>query len=74
MKYEIIGTLGSLFVIGAFALKGEKRIRIFDCIGAALFVIYGFLINSFSNILLNIVLLAVNAYHLYRLRNDKSDN
>lgn len=30
---EFIGILGTLFILLAFSMKGEKRIRIYDTIG-----------------------------------------
>ena len=43
-------------------------IRILDGIGALLYVFYGVLIHSYANILLNVVLVAVQVYHLTKLR------
>lgn len=70
---EIIGILGTLFIIIAFSLNGELKIRIFDLIGAILFVIYGLTIHSFSTILLNTILIIIQIYKLYGiiLRKDK---
>ena len=48
---EFLGILGTLFIILAFAMNGEFKIRVFDMIGALLFIIYGITIKSFSNIL-----------------------
>lgn len=38
---ERIGIAGTLFIILAFTMNGERKIRIFDLIGALLFIIYG---------------------------------
>lgn len=65
---EIIGILGTLFIILAFLMNGELSIRILDLIGAILFVIYGATITSFSTILLNGILILVQLYKLYNLR------
>lgn len=65
---EIIGILGTMFIIIAFILNGELKIRIFDLIGAILFVIYGITINSFSTILLNGILILIQVYKIYKLR------
>lgn len=54
-------------IIVAFSFKNEKRIRIADMIGAAIFVIYGVLISSFSTVFLNIVLISVQILNLRRL-------
>lgn len=65
---EFIGILGTLFILLAFILNGEFKIRLFDLVGAVLFVIYGITINSFSTILLNGILIGVQLYKLYKLK------
>lgn len=65
---ELLGIIASLFVISAFLFKNVKIIRILDGIGALLYVIYGVLIHSYANILLNIVLIIVQIYHLSKLK------
>lgn len=67
---EALGIVGTLFIIAAFAMNGETRIRVLDMIGAALFVVYGITIHSFSTILLNAILVAVQTYKLLRRRAD----
>ena len=68
MLIEILGIVASLFVISAFLFNDIKIIRILDGIGALLYVFYGVLIHSYANILLNVVLVAVQVYHLTKLR------
>lgn len=65
---EIIGIIGTLFIILAFTLNGELKIRIFDLIGAILFVIYGITIGSFSTILLNGMLIVIQIYKIIKLK------
>lgn len=67
MLVEILGIVASLFVISAFLFKNVKIIRLLDAVGALLYVIYGILIHSYANILLNTVLIAVQIYHLHKL-------
>lgn len=66
MNYEPIGVIATLIILIGFMSNGEKRIRIFDAVGAALFVLYGWLIRSFSVVLLNAVLIAVHVVKLRR--------
>ena len=65
---EFIGIFGTLFIILAFAMNGEFKIRVFDLIGAILFVIYGITILSFSTILLNGILIVVQLYKIFKLK------
>ena len=67
MLVEILGIVASLFVISAFLFKNVKIIRLLDAVGALMYVIYGILIHSYANILLNTVLIAVQIYHLHKL-------
>ena len=67
MFVEILGIVASLIVISAFLFKNVKIIRLLDAVGALLYVIYGILIHSYANILLNTVLIAVQIYHLHKL-------
>lgn len=70
MNYEIIGIIATSFIVLAFTRNGEKQIRILDLVGAMLFVVYGALIYSFSTILLNGILIGVQIFKLYRMKND----
>lgn len=64
---ELLGIVASLFVISAFLFKNVKIIRLLDAVGALLYIVYGILIHSYANILLNVVLVAVQIYHLHKL-------
>lgn len=71
MFIELLGIVASLFVISAFICKDVKKIRILDSVGAVLYIVYGILIHSFANILLNSFLIIVQIYHLHKLRKEK---
>lgn len=68
MNNEIIGITGTLLILIGFLSNSEKSIRIFDMVGAALFVLYGALIGALSNILLNGVLIIIHIVKLYKMR------
>lgn len=57
---ELIGIVATLFIVLAFSMNDKKLIRIFDSVGAVLFVIYGILIGSLSVWLLNGILIVIN--------------
>ena len=67
---EIIGILGTLFIIFAFMQNNEVKIRVLDSIGAILFIIYGVSIGSLSTILLNGILIAVQLYKLAKIKDE----
>ncbi len=64
---EIIGIIATLFIVVAFSLKGELKIRILDTVGAIIFIVYGSLINSVSVVVLNSLLVIIQLYHIYKL-------
>lgn len=68
MNYEIVGTIASVIVLLSFIATEEKRIRIINIFGAALFVLYGLLIHAFSVWLLNGILILVHGWYLLRKR------
>ncbi len=67
MQYEIIGIAGTILIMIGFLSDSEMRIRIFDMIGSACFVLYGMLVHAWSNILLNGILIFVHLYKLHRM-------
>jgi hypothetical protein len=69
MNYEIIGLLGTLFVLISFLMKEVKLIRIINIIGAVLFVIYGLLIGALSTWLLNAILVIIHIIYLLKRKN-----
>ena len=62
--YEILGIIASTLVLISFLFKKERSIRLVNILGAITFVIYGFLISSFSVILLNSMLIIVHIIYL----------
>ena len=73
---ELIGIIGSVFICVAFLFKNVIGIRLFDSVGAILFIIYGLMIHSFSTVLLNGILILiqlVNLYKLWKNRNGKGN-
>jgi uncharacterized membrane protein YczE len=68
---ESIGIIATLAIIVAFLMKGELKIRVIDTVGAVIFVAYGVLIGSLSVILLNVVLIFIQLYHINKLTKGK---
>lgn len=69
MNTEILGMIATAFIVIGFMFSSERKIRIINAVGAVLYVVYGILIHSYSNIVLNSILVAV---HLYKLIQQKS--
>jgi len=65
---ELLGYVATFFVAASFLFKSIVSLRTVNCIGAILFVVYGLLKGSYPVALLNIFLVLVNVYQLWRLK------
>jgi len=63
---EILGTIASVIVLISFLMKGEKKIRIINIVGAIMFVVYGLSINAFSVWFLNGMLFIIHIIKLLK--------
>lgn len=61
---EATGVLAGALVLLSFLMRGERKIRFINIIGATIFIVYGILIGSLSVTLLNIGLVLVHIYYL----------
>lgn len=64
MLVELVGIVGTIFILLSFVKTGEKRIRQLNLVGSIIYVIYGILIGSFSTTVLNIIMIIVHIYYL----------
>ena len=63
---EALGIIATIFVLLSFLFRAEKKIRIVNIIGAALFVAYGILMGALSVWLLHALLIIIHIYFLFR--------
>ena len=64
---DIIGYAASLFIVLSFLIKDNLvYIRLTNLVGCALFVVYGYLINSIPVILPNGFLIIVQIVYIWR--------
>lgn len=75
--FEIIGYLGSFFVLASFLLKDIRQIRMINIIGAVFFVIYGISTKTWATAFMNLALVGVHIFYLIKLhldsKKEKSD-
>lgn len=66
---EIVGYLASLCVLISFTMKDVKKLRMINIVGCLLFVIYGFMMDSFRIgfpiILTNAAIMMINGYYSF---------
>lgn len=64
--FEIIGFIGSLFVILSYIFKDMTKLRIVNMIGCVVWIIYGTLIHSYSTIFTNLVIMIIHIVNMVR--------
>lgn len=70
---EILGYVAMVAVGVSIAMKKIYYLRIWNLIGAVLFTIYGYLIESNPVMILNIILTAFNIYYLIQTAKVKDE-
>ena len=69
--YEIIGYVGSALVLVSFLMASVVKLRVVNCIGSFIFAVYALLIHSYPTMIMNICLVLINLYYLWKLRNSE---
>ena len=64
---DIIGYIGSAFVLASFLMATVKKLRIINSIGSIVTIVYGVLIQAFPTVLMNACLLIINIYYLVKM-------
>ena len=70
--FEIIGYVGSAFVLASFLMASVVRLRIINSIGCVVSVVYGLLIRAYPTVIMNAALLLINVFFLLRMSKQKS--
>lgn len=72
---EIVGYAASATVLFSFLNKNVKRLRIFNFIGCALFVIYGLALEtSWPIVITNAAIMLIHTYYLFLVKMPATDN
>jgi len=71
---EIIGWVATTFIISSFLINDMIRLRAVNLIGASCWLIYGLLANAPSIIFLNVVIIAIQAFKLWKLIKNKKNS
>ena len=67
LVYELIGYLGSALVVTALLMTSLRRLRMVSLAGALVFTTYATLIGAVPLIVVNVSIMAINAWSLYRM-------
>lgn len=69
--FEIIGYVGSALVLVSFLMASVVKLRVVNAIGSTIFAVYALLIRSYPTMIMNICLVLINLYYLWKLRNSE---
>ncbi|MFZ5353762.1 MAG: GNAT family N-acetyltransferase [Bacillota bacterium] len=64
---EWLGYLASIIVAVSLLMSSIVKLRWFNLIGSALFAAYGFAINALPVGIINLVIMIINIYYLYKI-------
>ena len=68
---EWVGYAASVGVLLSFLMKDIVKLRLINMVGCALFVVYGFMLNtSWPIIITNVAILLVNMYYLLKTKKE----
>ena len=70
--FEVIGYVGSAFVLASFLMASVVRLRVINSVGCIVSVIYGLLIHAYPTVIMNAALLLINIFFLLRMSKQKS--
>lgn len=64
---ELFGYLGSLLVVVSLMMSSVVKLRMFNTVGSAISAVYALVIHSYPLALMNICIILINLYNLFRL-------
>jgi len=65
MNWDLIGYIGTGFVLGSFLVNDITRLRIINTIGAVMWLIYGIALSLKPQILVNVSIILIHFYWFY---------
>lgn len=67
---EIIGYIGSAFVLISFLMSSVVKLRVLNMVGGFIFGTYALLIQSYPTAIMQLCLILINLYYLVQLKRD----
>ena len=71
MLIELIGYLGSALVVFSMLMTSIVKLRVVNTVGCVIFTAYALVIGSYPTALMNLCLMGINAFQLFRLFRDR---
>ncbi len=69
MIIEIVGYVGSALVLISFLMVSVFKLRVVNSLGSVVCVIYGLIIHAYPTVVMNLCLVAINIYYLFKMIN-----
>ena len=66
---EIIGWIATVIILVSFLYSGVK-LRIINFFGALTWVFWGVMMGTWNVIILNVLIMVIHSYKLYKMRRD----
>jgi hypothetical protein len=66
---DLFGYGAALVVFISFLMKDIKKLRMLNILGCIMFLIYGIHISAIPTIIINIGVIIINVYQLYKEKN-----
>jgi len=63
---EIFGYIAMIVVLISMLMKDIRTLRIVNTIACSMFVLYGYMLDSYPIILMNALIILINIYKLYK--------
>jgi hypothetical protein len=70
---EIVAYIASAFILFSFTLKDQVKLRIFNTIGAAIFIYYSLYKNDYPVVFINSSIVIINLFYIIKSKGWKRD-
>lgn len=71
MNIELIGYLGTTFILASFAFSDVKKLRVVNILGGITWMVYGLKAGSSSIFIGNLLMVLIHFYKLYKENNKR---
>jgi hypothetical protein len=61
-----IAYIATAFILFSFTLKDQKRLRIFNSIGAVLFIYYSYMKADYPVVFINSAIVLINLFYIFK--------
>ena len=65
---EAVGYLGSALVLVSFLMSSVVKLRVVNTVGSLIFTVYALIIRSYPTAVMNLCLVGINLFYLWKLR------